>query len=322
MFKVGDRVRCVDARPLYAIPTDLVTDEMYTVKEVGDHIGMTGLIRVDVEGQWLSASRFDKVEDEPITLRPGDYVQYIDIKSQAVMDEIVNCFVYAGADDDWMEGHRICIAGESSDRRVGWDIRGKINAWSQGYRESDGQPWSKRRLTVQQVLTATNAQKKEKPMEQPKGVDWSKPIQTRDGSGARLLCSDRKGGQLTHVVAANSGLDPEVELVYPVTVQGHYLIEGTSHKRDIINVPEKPEPVWVEVKFRDVPHGCVFQRKAVHPKNRTKLIVKYYDPTVDLLDDPEILTRHYFYGRDIGELHTMNLEDMVLIKKEGSTNAS
>lgn len=71
-------------------------------------------------------------------------------------------------------------------------------------------------------------------------LDLNKPVQTRDGRKARIICTDAKGA---HPIIALIEGDPYEE-VY------HYLNNGTSSNEatgyNLINIPEEKE-LWVNV---------------------------------------------------------------------------
>lgn len=76
-------------------------------------------------------------------------------------------------------------------------------------------------------------------------VDWSKPIQTRDGRKARLLGELKTSSAETEnrvVAVEGAGGD---EGVYPYFENGSYFLHEEGH-RDIINVP--PRKVKREVE--------------------------------------------------------------------------
>lgn len=160
MFMVGDLVKCVNTKGY--IPSihgkALKEGKFYIIEEV---LFTEDMVKVQGVEAYLSVFRFVLVTPT-VTLRPGDYVRLNDISSQEELDEVVRCFVRAGADNSWMDGvNRIRL---ERNRVVGWDLNGKVNGWvPNGYARTDGEPWCKRRLLVKQVFRATNAREVEKP---------------------------------------------------------------------------------------------------------------------------------------------------------------
>lgn len=73
-------------------------------------------------------------------------------------------------------------------------------------------------------------------------VDLTKPVQTRDGRKARVICTDAQHPQLpvTVLVRYQDGYE------YPrsYTRAGRYRVEEESSGFDLINIPEREE-VWV-----------------------------------------------------------------------------
>jgi hypothetical protein len=73
-----------------------------------------------------------------------------------------------------------------------------------------------------------------------KPFDPTKPVQTRNGQKARIICTDRVS--LTHPIIALVG--EACCLIY--TVSGTYYSDGTPSLNDLINIPTKREG-WVNV---------------------------------------------------------------------------
>lgn len=68
-------------------------------------------------------------------------------------------------------------------------------------------------------------------------VDWTKPIQTRDGRKARVICTDAKKSRSVIVLVENSSGG---EHVHDYEDNGsHYSVNSEAHVLDVINVPEK-----------------------------------------------------------------------------------
>ena len=66
--------------------------------------------------------------------------------------------------------------------------------------------------------------------------DPTKPVQTRDGRKARILCTDAKGGQ--PIVALVTTFDNEAEHVVRFRSDGGCYSRGADPVHDLINVPE------------------------------------------------------------------------------------
>jgi hypothetical protein len=75
-------------------------------------------------------------------------------------------------------------------------------------------------------------------------IDWSKPIQTRAGRPARVICADRADA-LRPVVVLIRGESGD-ELVASVTRAGTYRTTSAPDGADIINVPE-PVEYWTNI---------------------------------------------------------------------------
>lgn len=67
-------------------------------------------------------------------------------------------------------------------------------------------------------------------------IDFSKPVQTRDGRKARVICTDRKYS-LYPVIALIEG-DNDIENVAVFTKNGHYLYDNGNHQKDLIQAPQ------------------------------------------------------------------------------------
>jgi hypothetical protein len=76
-------------------------------------------------------------------------------------------------------------------------------------------------------------------------VDWNKPIQTRDGRKARVVCMDRKDYQSHRTymcLVDNNG----TEAVWFYKSNGYIRDDNKNDDLDIINVPEEHE---IEIRF-------------------------------------------------------------------------
>jgi len=67
--------------------------------------------------------------------------------------------------------------------------------------------------------------------------DPTKPVQTRDGRSARILCTDRisDAGNIVALVRIGRG----VERVLTYYAAGHILEDGRKSHSDLVNVPER-----------------------------------------------------------------------------------
>lgn len=84
-------------------------------------------------------------------------------------------------------------------------------------------------------------------------LDFSRPIQTRDGRKVRILCTDKKGASpVVGLIERNPG---EEEMTFHWQLTGlHY--EGSCRRpEDLINVPERIErDVWVNLNGKVLGH--------------------------------------------------------------------
>lgn len=74
-------------------------------------------------------------------------------------------------------------------------------------------------------------------------LDLTKPVQTRDGRTARIICTDAKtssGFPIIALVADASGN----EFLVSHTSDGYYNSSKDKHNNNLINIPEKHE-MWV-----------------------------------------------------------------------------
>lgn len=91
-----------------------------------------------------------------------------------------------------------------------------------------------------------------------KPVDLTKPVQTRDGRAARILCTDRK--HLDCPVVALVLVDGS-ELVRSFYPDGRYL-GGGANDNDLVNVPPKVVSEAYRNIYRDGSVGAKFTTKA------------------------------------------------------------
>jgi hypothetical protein len=75
-------------------------------------------------------------------------------------------------------------------------------------------------------------------------IDWTKPVQTRDGRKVRVLCTDGPDLRYPVIGVADGGLCPETW-----TIDGVHFANGVPSDLDIINTPDPPVTVtrWVNV---------------------------------------------------------------------------
>lgn len=78
-------------------------------------------------------------------------------------------------------------------------------------------------------------------MNTKKQLDWTKPIQTREGNPARLLGVYNSTNEFNHVVAVRDHTGHETS--YKVTKWGSYYGGGTQCEENILNVPPKMKKI-------------------------------------------------------------------------------
>jgi hypothetical protein len=72
--------------------------------------------------------------------------------------------------------------------------------------------------------------------------DLTKPVQTRDGRKARIICTDRKGDNYSIIALVTSVYDGEEdEDTNMYTTEGLYWCDGQITDLDLINIPERHE---------------------------------------------------------------------------------
>ncbi len=93
--------------------------------------------------------------------------------------------------------------------------------------------------------------------------DPTKPVQTRDGCKARIICTDRAGTDFSIValILGSSGRD----FIETFTCQGCYSSSGLSGN-DLINIPE--QPTFRPWKLTEVPYGGIARLK-----NGTRMLI-------------------------------------------------
>jgi len=75
-------------------------------------------------------------------------------------------------------------------------------------------------------------------------IDWTKPVQTRDGRKVRVLCTDGPDLWYSVIGMVDGRLCPETW-----TIDGVHFANGVTSNLDIINTPDPPVTVtgWVNV---------------------------------------------------------------------------
>ena len=89
-----------------------------------------------------------------------------------------------------------------------------------------------------------------------KPFDPTKPVQTRAGMAAKIICTDRKH-PIYPIVAVYKGMNPEMEELNAFTADGKFTHNGPHSENDLINIPEppklrpwKPEEVQLFAEYR------------------------------------------------------------------------
>ena len=79
-------------------------------------------------------------------------------------------------------------------------------------------------------------------------IDWTRPIQTRDGRKARVLCTDRKkeGWPVVVAITVADASGEEALLCYPLDGRS---CRSIPHRDDIVNVLEEPITAtwWINI---------------------------------------------------------------------------
>lgn len=120
------------------------------------------------------------------------------------------------APDDW-DGGEVLFAGGQNGHKTGV-LTGRINFWQHG--------------NIMRQWNIIGYKRKAVPSAAPAPLDFTKPIQTRDGRPVRILCTD--GRNKTHPVAGYIGDDTAISM---------WGIEGSRVKNkqrfdDLINAPD------------------------------------------------------------------------------------
>lgn len=70
--------------------------------------------------------------------------------------------------------------------------------------------------------------------------DPTKPVQTRDGRKARILCTDLKGREPYTIVATHRNKsDEDVEYVSTFTAEGRMFGSEQCNPNDLVNIPQR-----------------------------------------------------------------------------------
>lgn len=114
-------------------------------------------------------------------------------------------------------------------------------------------------------------------------LDLTKPVQTRDGKKARIVCTDAKGK--TYKVIALVEIDGEEE-AHSYTLDGWFREEAAGGDLDLVNVPEATYR-WMNVyKGNHVGAACQSREEAdkvarLHHRNRVSIVqIKMVDDRV------------------------------------------
>jgi len=78
-------------------------------------------------------------------------------------------------------------------------------------------------------------------------VDFSKPVQTRDGRPVRILCTDRK--KTEQPVVGLIGYLDGTEIPHTWSHEGNFLVTNQECETDLVNAPPKMRKIKVEVRL-------------------------------------------------------------------------
>ena len=78
-------------------------------------------------------------------------------------------------------------------------------------------------------------------------IDWTKPVQTKDGRKVRVLCTDARGRNPVIGLVLNEDEETDEMMSWPIS--GDAWGPDHDYSLDLINVPEK-HTLWVNV-WRD-----------------------------------------------------------------------
>lgn len=87
-------------------------------------------------------------------------------------------------------------------------------------------------------------------------IDFTKPVQTRDGRKVRILCTDAKSaaGSVVAIIKDDDGYD----LVDHWYRNGNYRSDASNDARDLINVPPPKRKTQVHVHLRRDSEGEIY----------------------------------------------------------------
>lgn len=74
--------------------------------------------------------------------------------------------------------------------------------------------------------------------------DPTKPVQTRDGRSARIICTDKKGE--APIVALVSAISGDSEITYSFFLDGSFYCDDGTYPLDLVNTPEE-KTLWLNV---------------------------------------------------------------------------
>lgn len=94
--------------------------------------------------------------------------------------------------------------------------------------------------------------------------DPTKPVETRNGRKARIVCSDMKS-KYKQIVALVYDLSTDEEFVHWYRPDGHFLTSGVEHQLDLVNVPERTIR-YVNLHRKNSLADSLTQNVAVRPK--------------------------------------------------------
>jgi hypothetical protein len=93
--------------------------------------------------------------------------------------------------------------------------------------------------------------------------DPTKPVQTRDGRAARVICTDKKSNQgFTIIALVEDSCDKRKEQVLSYQTCGSIRRDGTHTESDLVNVPERIQrEYWLNL-YEAFTHCTVHLSKA------------------------------------------------------------
>ena len=94
-----------------------------------------------------------------------------------------------------------------------------------------------------------------------KPFDPTKPVQTRDGRSARIICTDRNHHKYTIVALVTNSEEEEEETAWFFTKEGVYYGDGYESFNDLVNVPVRTSK-WQNVYKASVyPNSRYFSKE-------------------------------------------------------------